>query len=236
MTSSSTGVLIAGGGPVGLTLAIALGRRGVRCTVVESKASHALLPKMELLNPRSMEIYRRLGIEPAIRQAGYPMDAPMDVVVTTSLNETPIHRMPYPSTRAMEIRIAATHDGTEARSAYQRISQYTLEPLLRSAAEALDPVTVRFGTCLDRFTQTPSGVDADIIDSTGRRERVMATHLVGCDGGGSTVRQQLAIDLEGRSAVSRMVHVFFRCDDLLDRHPLGVARATTTSSVTSRPA
>ena len=98
-TSSSTGVLVAGGGPVGLTLAIALGRRGVRCTVVESKASHAFLPKMELLNARSMEIYGRLGMEPAIRRAGYPVDAPMDVLVTTSLNDTPIHRMPYPSTR-----------------------------------------------------------------------------------------------------------------------------------------
>ena len=223
-TSSSTGVLVAGGGPVGLTLAIALGRRGVRCTVVESKASHAFLPKMELLNARSMEIYGRLGMEPAIRRAGYPVDAPMDVLVTTSLNDTPIHRMPYPSTSAMEARIAATHDGTEPRCAYQRISQYTLEPLLRSIAESLDLVTVRFGTRLDRFTQSPTGVDAEIVDATGRRERVAACHLVGCDGGGSTVRQQLAIDLEGRSAVSRMVHVFFRCDDLLDRHPLGAAR------------
>ena len=223
-TSSSTGVLVAGGGPVGLTLAIALGRRGVRCTVVESKASHAFLPKMELLNARSMEIYRRLGMEPAIRRAGYPVDAPMDVLVTTSLNDTPIHRIPYPSTSAMEERIAATHDGTEPRCAYQRISQYTLEPLLRSVAESLDLVTVRFGTRLDRFTQSPTGVDAEIVDAAGRRERVAARHLVGCDGGGSTVRQQLAIDLEGRAAVSRMVHVFFRCDDLLDRHPLGAAR------------
>jgi 2-polyprenyl-6-methoxyphenol hydroxylase-like FAD-dependent oxidoreductase len=223
-TSSSTGVLVAGGGPVGLTLAIALGRRGVRCTVVESKASHAFLPKMELLNARSMEIYRRLGLEHAIRRAGWPVDAPMDVLVTTSLNDTPIHRMPYPSTRAMEARIAATHDGTEPRCAYQRISQYTLEPLLRAEAESLDTVTIRFGTRLDRFTQSPTGVDAEIVDGTGEREHVAAGHLVGCDGGGSTVREQLAIDLDGRSAVSRMVHVFFRCDDLLERHPLGVAR------------
>ncbi len=223
-TSASTAVLVAGGGPVGLTLAIALGRRGVRCTVVESKTSHAFLPKMELLNARSMEIYARLGMEPAIRRAGYPVDAPMDVLVTTSLNDPPIHRMPYPSTSAMEARIASTHDGTEARCAYQRISQYTLEPLLRSVAESLDLVTVRFATRLERFTQSPTGVDAEIVDETGKREHVAAGHLVGCDGGGSTVRQQLAIDLEGRAAVARMVHVFFRCDDLLDRHPLGAAR------------
>ena len=210
---------------MGLTLAIALGRRGVRCTVVESKASHAFLPKMELLNARSMEIYGRLGMESAIRRAGYPVDAPMDVLVTTSLNDhadPPDARIRRPS--AMEARIAATDDGSEPRCAYQRISQYTLEPLLRSVAESLDLVTVRFGTRLDRFTQSPTGVEAEIVDATGRRERVAARHLVGCDGGGSTVRQQLAIDLEGRSAVSRMVHVFFRCDDLLDRHPLGAAR------------
>ena len=38
------------------------------------------------------------------------------------------------------------------------------------------------------------------------------------------MRKQLGIELDGRAAVSRMFHVFFRCDDLLDRHPLGPAR------------
>jgi 2-polyprenyl-6-methoxyphenol hydroxylase-like FAD-dependent oxidoreductase len=221
---SRTGVLIAGGGPVGLTLAIALGQAGVPCTVVESKTEHAFLPKMELLNARSMEIYARLGLERAIRNAGYPLDAPMDVVVTTALNDPLIHRIPYPSTNEMQARIAASNDGSEPRCAYQRISQYTLEPLLRAAAESLASVTVRFGTRLERFTQSHAGVQASVVDADGRCARIAAQHLVGCDGAGSTVREQLEIELVGRARVSRLLHVFFRCDDLLDRHPLGVAR------------
>ena len=55
-------VLIVGAGPAGLTLAIDLGRRGVRCTLIEQKAPPAFLPKMERFNARTMEIYRRMGL------------------------------------------------------------------------------------------------------------------------------------------------------------------------------
>ena len=45
-------VLIVGAGPVGLTLAVDLGQKGVRCTLVERKQAHEFLPKMELCNAR----------------------------------------------------------------------------------------------------------------------------------------------------------------------------------------
>ena len=53
MTDSD--VLIVGAGPTGLTLAIDLGRRGVRCTLIEQKERPAFLPKMERINARTME-------------------------------------------------------------------------------------------------------------------------------------------------------------------------------------
>ena len=62
-----TQVLIVGAGPVGLTLAIDLGQRGVRCTLIEKKEAPAFLPKMERVNARSMEIYRRMGLAERIR-------------------------------------------------------------------------------------------------------------------------------------------------------------------------
>ena len=74
-----TAVLIVGAGPVGLTLALDLGRRGVDCILVERNAAPMQLPKMERCNGRTMEIYRRLGIAEAIRDAGLPRDAPMSV-------------------------------------------------------------------------------------------------------------------------------------------------------------
>jgi 2-polyprenyl-6-methoxyphenol hydroxylase-like FAD-dependent oxidoreductase len=59
-----TPVLIAGGGPVGMTLAIDLGARGIPCTLVERKDAPAFLPKMERCNARTLEIFRRMGTKP----------------------------------------------------------------------------------------------------------------------------------------------------------------------------
>ena len=58
----NTQVLIVGAGPVGLTLALDLGRRGVRCTLIERNDAPQRLPKMERCNARSMEIFRRMGL------------------------------------------------------------------------------------------------------------------------------------------------------------------------------
>ena len=73
--SADTQVLIAGAGPVGLTLALDLGKRGIRCTVIERNATSLQLPKMERCNARTMEIYRRLGIVDQVRSAGLDNDA-----------------------------------------------------------------------------------------------------------------------------------------------------------------
>ena len=56
-------VIVVGAGPVGLTLAIDLGRRGIRCTLIEQKEAPQFLPKMERCNARTMEMYRQVGIE-----------------------------------------------------------------------------------------------------------------------------------------------------------------------------
>ena len=66
----NTDVLIVGARPTGLTLAIDLGRRGVRCTLIEQKEAPPFLPKMERVNARTMEIYRRIGLAEKIRAAG----------------------------------------------------------------------------------------------------------------------------------------------------------------------
>ena len=75
----TTDVLVVGAGPVGLTLAVDLGRRGVRCTLVEKKAAPEFLPKMERCNARTMEIFRRMGIVDEVRAAGLDRHVPMDV-------------------------------------------------------------------------------------------------------------------------------------------------------------
>jgi len=85
------------GGPVGLTLAIDLGRRGVPCTLIEQKEAPQFLPKMERCNARTMEIFRRMGIADKVRAAGLRADIPMDVFIVLSLAEPPLLHLPYAS-------------------------------------------------------------------------------------------------------------------------------------------
>src|ERR1700722_5048046 len=92
-----TQVLIVGAGPVGLTLALDLGLRGVRCTLIERNMTSIRLPKMERCNARTMEIYRRLGISEQVRDAGLPRKAPMDVFLALSMAGPSLAHLPCPS-------------------------------------------------------------------------------------------------------------------------------------------
>ena len=149
-----TEVLIVGGGPVGLTLAIALGERGVRCELIEQKEEPAFLPKMERVNARTMEIYRRMGLAAKIRAAGLRADCPMDVYIVLAMNEPPLLRLPYPSVAQATADIRPMTTARLRRKPYQLISQYTLEPLLKSVAEGLPACTSALGANSSRSSRT----------------------------------------------------------------------------------
>ena len=213
-------VLIVGAGPVGLTLAIDLGKRGIHCTLIEQKEAPQFLPKMERANARSMEMYRRIGLADPIRKAGLRGDCPMDVYVVLSLKAPPLLRLRYPSVDEARAECRATNDGSGALEPYQLISQYTLEPLLKSVAESLPTVSVRFGTEFVSLVQDEEGVAAT-VKSGGKTETLRVAYLVGCDGGTSPVRKQLGIKLRGEGAMMEFRQALFRCDELFDRLPLG---------------
>ena len=213
-------VLIVGGGPVGLTLAIDLGKRGIDCVLIEQKDAPQFLPKMERANARTMEMYRRIGLAEPIRKAGLRGDCPMDVYVVLSLKEPPLLRLRYPSVDEARANGRVTNDGTGSLEPYQLISQYTLEPLLKAVAESLPTVDVRFGNEFVAFEQDGEAVTAT-VKRDGRTETIRAAYMVGCDGGTSPVRKQLGIKLRGEGAMAEFRQALFRCDELFDRLPLG---------------
>jgi 2-polyprenyl-6-methoxyphenol hydroxylase-like FAD-dependent oxidoreductase len=213
-------VLIVGAGPTGLTLAIDLGKRGVRCTIIEQKDRPAFLPKMERINARTMEIYRRMGLSQKIRAAGLRPDCPMDVFIILALTEPPLYHQSYPSVEQAQAKTRATNDGTSPLEPYQLISQYTLEPLLKSIAETIPSITVRYGCEFVSLQQDERGVTAR-VQTTGGTQEIRAAYLVGCDGGASLVRKELGIALSGEGNLLGLRQALFRCDELFDRLPIG---------------
>src|SRR5260370_42375519 len=126
-------VCVVGAGPVRLTLALDLAKRGITVAVVDKELQPGPWPKMERCNARSMEIYRRLGLHEEIRRHGQPEDGSMSVAIVTSLSDPPLAWLEYPTVAALREKIATTNDGALPCEPYQLISQYTLEPILRRA-------------------------------------------------------------------------------------------------------
>ncbi|MBA2305822.1 MAG: FAD-dependent monooxygenase [Acidobacteria bacterium] len=216
-----TEVLIVGAGPVGLTLAIALGQRGIRCTLIEQKAAPEFLPKMERCNARTMEIFRRMGLARQVRHAGLDARIPMDVYITLAMNEPPLLRLPYPSVADATEEIAACDDGSLPLEPYQLISQYTLEPLLKTEAERIPAVKVRYGCEFLSLSQSPDGATAIVREHGGKTRQIRAHYIVGCDGGASAVRKQLGIGLRGEGNLQQLYQALFHSPELFDRIPIG---------------
>lgn len=216
-------VCIVGAGPVGLTLALDLARRGVSALLIDKQAHPGPWPKMERCNARSMEIFRRLEVADIIRERGQPAGQSMDVAVVRSLSAPPLAFLAYPTVAELSARIAETNDGSFPREPYQLISQYTLEPVLRQALTRYPEITTRFGVTVREFSEQDDRVLVYLEDTDGPRE-ISAKYLIGCDGGSSTVRKQLEINLSGRGGIGKLRQIFFRSNSLLARLPIARAR------------
>lgn len=211
-------VLIAGGGPVGMTLARDLAQRGVDCMLVERNASTTRHPKMDITNARSMELFRRLGVADALRAVAVPEDNNFDVTWITSLLGHELHRFRYPSVTDWRRLMRERNDGSMPGEAPMRVSQVEIEPVLQRAVQATD-AKARWSVSFEDLTQDTDGVTATLRTADGKTEEVRARYLVGCDGGGSRVRQCLGIGLDGQPEVQQRYMTHFRSNarDLLQR-------------------
>jgi 2-polyprenyl-6-methoxyphenol hydroxylase-like FAD-dependent oxidoreductase len=213
-------VLIAGGGPVGLSLAYDLASRGIGCMLVERNASTTRHPKMDITNSRSMELFRSVGLADRLRAVAVPEEHPFDVSWVTSMVGYELHRFRYPSVSESRVRTRDQNDGTQPLEPPMRVSQVEIEPVLKHALEEQPLAEVRFGVALGEFTQDAESVTATLCNmQSGCTEVVRCLFLVGCDGGGSTVRKGLEIGLQGQLQVMQRYLTHFRSDarDLLQR-------------------
>ncbi|OYU30541.1 MAG: hypothetical protein CFE39_12950 [Comamonadaceae bacterium PBBC2] len=197
-------VLIAGGGPCGLMLAIELGRRGIRCLLVDAKPSTAFNPQANATQARTMEHFRRLGFAHEIRSMGLPPDHPTDIAYLTRFAGTELARLRLPTAAAAPQAIKNMSGSWSAAELPHRVSQKYVEVCLHRHAQQQASVEMRYGWQLSAFQDTGDGIEASVQSVTGDdRLNVQAAYLVGADGARSFVRHELGIAWGGATGFKR---------------------------------
>ena len=146
--SRSTQVLIAGGGPVGLSAAVELGLRGISCVVVEPRAQPTRTrPRAKTLNIRTMEHLRRWGFADRLRSvAPLPTWWSQDIAFCTSLLGTEITRF---------TGVLGLSDEGVSPELGQQAPQYVLEEMLREIVQEIPTCTA-----LARWSLPPMAIRA----------------------------------------------------------------------------
>jgi 2-polyprenyl-6-methoxyphenol hydroxylase-like FAD-dependent oxidoreductase len=197
-----------------MTIACDLASRGVRCILVERNSSTTSHPKMDITNGRSMELFRRVKLVDALRAVAVAEDHPFDVAWITTLSGHELHRFVYPSVKAQRRLIRENNDGTQSREPGMRVSQVEIEPVLKHAIDAHANVDVRFGTEFRSLEEGPEGVIASVYDRDSNRSyRIACSYLLGCDGGGSRVRENIGIALSGDARIMPRFMTHFRSEE-----------------------
>jgi 2-polyprenyl-6-methoxyphenol hydroxylase-like FAD-dependent oxidoreductase len=196
---ASQAVVIIGGGPVGMVLAMNLAAFGVRSVLVNTESSTRWHPKGNTHNARTMEHYRRLGIAKKLRTVGLPPDHPTDVAYFTTLNGWEMARHPLPSEREKMARVAAAGPTDQVPEPLYRANQMYVEAELFRHVKTLPQIDARYGWRCTAIAEQDGGTFHVTIEevATGRREAFVSTYLVGCDGGHSIVRRWLGIGYQG---------------------------------------
>lgn len=206
-------VLIVGGGASGLSASMLLSKYGVSTYLVSKYPATSKLPKAHLLSIKTMEIYREVGVEAAIRAISCPDENMQSVGWYAGMAGT------HADAGRRIARFGAWGRGRLDRDWFAasdnggtNLTQSRLEPLLKARAEELAPDSVHFNHAFISMVEDAHGVVAQLEDrETNQRYEVRASYLLACDGGRS-VNSQVGVEMEGPAAMATTVSIHFSAD------------------------
>jgi len=199
-------VAIVGAGPVGLSLACLLRQQGIEPVVYERRAHLHRDPQAHVVNTRTMEILRSLGVSNAVTAAAAPMEKMRFITWRESLAGREFGHISLMGGDPL-------HKLSQSPSLIVNVAQNRLEPVLENRLRELG-VDVQFSHEVTAIENNADSVDLAINGPNGQ-ERVEAEYVIACDGSGSNLRRNAAIEMQGPASLQKFITVYFTAN--LDR-------------------
>lgn len=203
-----TDVLVVGAGPAGLVASALLARYGVAAITVTKFGGTANTPRAHITNPRTIEIFRDLGIEEQVKARALPQHLMGNQVFSTAFAGREIARMMTWGT-GLE-RNGEYKDSSPSLMA--NIAQHTLEPMILEAAQGFG-ADIRFNHEAIEISQDTDGVTATIRQrKTQETYQIRAKYVIGCDGSKSLVARDLGFEYDGEHGLRDCITVWVEAD------------------------
>ncbi|QVQ24692.1 FAD-dependent oxidoreductase [Achromobacter deleyi] len=183
-------VLIAGGGPVGLTLAALLAEYGIASLTVEADDDYCSGSRAICMSRRSQEILGWVGADQPLMATGLAWTGGRS----------------YFRDREV-LHFEMPHDPLQRYAPMVNIQQYCVEEYAHQAMQRRPGLAaLQWSARVVGLRNEPDGVSVE-IESGGERRTVRADWLIACDGGRSAVREAMGLKLEGMQYEGRYVIV-----------------------------
>jgi 2-polyprenyl-6-methoxyphenol hydroxylase-like FAD-dependent oxidoreductase len=206
MRSVESPVLVVGAGPVGLTASLLLSRHGIRHLVVDRRPGPHRAPQAHVVNPRSLEIFRQLGIDTGrLRRLATPREDGGHVSWVTTLTGPELGRLPYE--RQDDAVLELTPEPIV------NLPQHELEPILLAHAVRAQQASVHWRHEWRALDADADGVTSHVVDHE-RDEpyEIRSRWVLAADGAGSPVRKQVGIAMLGPERLQSFVMIHFEAD------------------------
>jgi putative polyketide hydroxylase len=205
--SDNPEVLIIGGGPVGLSAALALGRAGISCLVLERRTEFSRYPKANGVHARTMEIFREWGVAHPVRALTAGMPDEITIAWMTRLNGLEIGQLVLGENE----EVGRLFDA-QSPERMSTAGQHMFEPVLAKVAGELDSVTIKLGCEVVDLASGDDAVTATYTDRTGARRTAIAQYVIGADGLRSAARRALGVGEHGEESLGTAINVQFDAD------------------------